>query len=347
VITGSSDAVYFDAWMQRDLHHWLLYYPDQLLSWESFFNILAAGPVVCQPDTLYPRHLEAGRWAREVKELQTIGKIIIHPHPTEQWEFSFYRLATAQRFEGLVLDDLIALGHCIGDKLPFRLSQSGTERIGVVAPAALTLAGQSADPVASTERSLSDIIRWIVQIEVPELEKRSEELRKAYLDRAYETLLQTGKCDLYQIGGTQTHFLQVDSTAYTKDMFLSKVGDYLAERVYLSPPELIDLLRHDRALSTLREVVRECRSIAPTHPDVRALLKEKWDQRAGRLRVGEHVFTGIQMALLALPFGQAIGPAAEVLKYVVNRWLDRPADWLLTLNSFNRQLRRSDPHQAQ
>lgn len=244
------EVVHFDAAMSRDLGMWLTWYPDLTLSKETFFNILIAEQVICNPDSLgSPPPIKSGPWGREFNEMESTGKLII---PGLEYgrdvfetynEFFSYLALKPQTFA----DDFVSFYYCFRNRVPFRTSQRGRFWLPDILDFLSKFSKIPSHPVEDKERNLGKLVEWIFDIEVPELEIRSRRIRSVRMEE--------------ELGGIFEILNTTGATTISKEEFITANKDfyegfYECDRIYISPPEFLELLGKKAEREALREVIR-------------------------------------------------------------------------------------------
>ena len=307
--------MYIDQWLTEELYYWFAHSPDVPMPLEVLYSLISSGNVVCHEGPTRPLAIESGRWSKEFKELRKTQKLT-----TVNWRW--HELAeNLDVWDRVVLEtnsyDIkeasCAIAFCRSSQIPYRASSYAASYIQeAVASASELTSHHRGTSVEDNTARMNQLVHWIFQVEVPELEVRSGPQRVDYFQK---------------LAPQFAEFLPIDI-----------LEESIRNSVFISPPELLDLLNQEKAIEALREAVKELSKLRLCEPHVRSLIREKWDQLVGRLEVADLVFTGIDMALIPLgPFGVV----SRLAQFAVNHYIEEASNWLLTLSSFNRQLRRS------
>ncbi len=315
---NSEHEISFDHYLTEQLGFWLRHSPEVPLPLSVFYNILSSNTVICFDENFYSENIYQGCWGKELKELIKIGKLQISRRELEMADSILLShipldLKPLGRFE-----DTVSLIYCIRQNIPLRLSERACDHIDYAVENAMHVLQVGELPIDNSGLRSNKYLKWIVDVEVPELERRSQPLReKAFRENP---IVAENDPDMTLLQAQQS-------------------WDYLQNSVFITPPELLSILKNTEQLQALREVVSRAATLNLTEPDIKALLREHWDSLLGRMEIADIVFTGLDVSLipLALP-----GPITKPVQILVNYFIRKREDWLLSLNSFNKLIRKSD-----
>lgn len=325
--SDNPNLVHLDHHITYDLWKWFTEPSTPALSFEAFCALLTHGPVECSTYSLYPEDIEGGCWRREFEEFKRLGKLrIVDPdEPQFGQDVTRYAYENMENDPGFLLDDFMSIARCRQRGVPFRLSAAAADHFARLSELLNGFFETETAEIRQDQQSLAAVVTWVFEIEVPELELRGQRLEeiehRAMLMAVYNDLKKSG------------------SFTFSFDEFLQSNQPPKSSRVFVSPEELLELVRQDKELRAMREAFSACAALNPTEVEVRALLKQKWDEHAQRIKVAGYVFDLVGVCLLALGVPGAV---AKPVQYAVNHLLAKRSAWLLTLNTFNRHIRKSN-----
>jgi hypothetical protein len=325
--TDNSSLVHLDHHITYDLWKWFTEPSTPALSFETFCALLTHGPVECSTYSLYPRDIEKGRWRREFEEFKRFGKLrVVDPdEPQFGPDVTGYAYKNMENDPDFLLDDFMSIARCRQRGVPFRLSAVAADHCARLAELLHGFFESGTAEFRQDDVSLAAVVTWVFEIEVPELELRGQR----HEELGHRAMLMAVYNDLNKFG----------SYPFSFDEFLQSNQPPKSSRVFVSPEELLALIRQDKELRAMREAFSACSALDPTMAEVRALFKQKWDEHAGRLKVAGYFFDLVGVCSLALGVPGAV---AKPVQYAVNHLLARRSAWLLTLNTFNRNIRKSN-----
>jgi len=312
--------VLFDHFLSEQLGFWLRHSPEVPLPLPVFYNLLSSETAVCFDEHLYSEDIACGPWEKELKELFRIGKLRVLSRNFDKKDDIQISLFVMPNLELKPLgrfEDTLSLIWCARQNVPFRLSERASEHLNYAIERIVPFLEPNNPPVDNMASRINAYLKWIVDVEVPELERRSEPQRE-------ETF--------------RKNFIVAQDNPNMTHLLAQSFWESIENSLFITPPELLDLLKQKDQLQALREMVSCAANMDLTEPGVRSLLREHWDSLLGRLEIADIVFTGLDVALIPL---QLPGLVTKPIQLAVNHFIRKHANWLLSLNSFNRQLRKS------
>lgn len=319
-MTKEHEYVVFDHYLSEQLGFWFRHSPEAPLPLDVFYNLLSSDRIICFEYHMYSEDILQGRWRSELKQLISLKKLKCTHRSFEvsddlRIDFELQGkidIKPLGRFE-----DTYSFIWCDKNQLPFRLSKRGSNYINQIINLTYNLLDQK-QQIENTSIQTNDILKWIVDIEIPELESRSKLLRK----KAFE----------------ENVLVAENNPDFTR-LLAASFWESLENSVFVTPPELLELLKQTDALESLQEVLRQCAILNMSKSDVRSHIREVWDRLLGRLEISDIAFTGIDLSLIPL---NLLGPVTLPIKWGVNRFIRKQSNWLLSFNDFNKQIRKKN-----
>jgi hypothetical protein len=320
-MSDADSIVLFDHFLSEQLGFWLRHSPEVPLPLPVFYNLLSSSKVLCFDEHIFPDDIERGPWRDEFRHLTESGKLEVIARKFDvETEMEITHSVTRQldikpigRFE-----DTLSLLWCAIHDIPLRLSDRASSHIGYSVERAGRFLETVVPPVDHEGASINACLKWVVDVEVPELERRSQSRRREAFEKGV---------------------LVVQSDPIMTKFLAQSFWESLEDSVFLTPAEIVGLYQREHQLKALREVMARASKLNFTEPDIRALLREQWDSLLGRMEIADLTFTGIDILLIPL---QVPGPVTKPFQIAINRFIRSRQGWLLSLNTFNRQLRNSD-----
>jgi hypothetical protein len=312
------DIAQLDAHLSFDLRSWLLFYPDKPLSAELLCHFLTSSRMIINPEVLYPPDIEKGKWASEYKRLIDLDKLGETDVNLDRDAFLF---AYYDNLKDLRMDDFLSLVYCWHSDIPFRCSSYRIDHLKIVSDALIRYVGVDQENTTFKNKSMyiseQTVVQTLINVQIPALRVRSDKMAedklRSDLRGVYEKL-----CASRFITFSFEDFIAANRP----------VDDW----IYVSPPELIDLLSEVSSLSQLRERVRSYVEADYSSAEITQEVAAERDKVDDQIKIADFVIGSVNLVLK-----YALGKGSvDLLKWPINRWLKSRSSWLFAMRNFNK-----------
>lgn len=280
-------------------------YPDVGLPSSVLYALLLNGELVVDNTTFVVN--SSGRWQSARDALVRSGTIQpVDRLPTNDWIALMQSGVTFP--EGSAKENAWNVLFCLRNGIPFSASEHIEDQLPRVLESAATLASAldipgASDVTVATAQS-RQLAKWTVDLRVSALELRRE--------RHIAALMKA----------VPPHWKEI-------------VMFNLKDAFFLSPDELAELLLEGKGVATIRRRLRELTDHVASSAALNDQIHREHEELELRLGASGWVFTGIDLALSWLPASFVLTAPA---KWLVDKRLKRPADWLISLAHVNKKL---------
>jgi hypothetical protein len=319
--------VFLDHYQTEQFGLYWRHYPHVGLNSGLLFNLINHDKIQAYEHDFYPDENTKGLWSDAFTKFMSLGQLSLI-HDSDRGDYS-HVIMTSNALNNLNLpdfEDTFNVNYCIRRGIPFCLSHQRAHDIERI----LTIAGDAfgantavlAEPDAQERRSA--IAEWLIDIEIPALSLRNENMRKNIIESGPHLIAKRGNGKIDQ--------------DFTNLLLASKWYE-LQQSTFLSPEELVMLIENKNVLHTLRSKIRHFAEMISSKTHLADCVKMNYEELNAKIGNSGLVFAGVNVTFCWVPFASLVTTPAEK---GLNYYIKKNYNWLIFLNSVNKSIREAN-----
>lgn len=311
----------FDHHQVEQLGLFWRHYPEIGLDRGCMYNLFLNDNVGLWEESLYPDEIHCGPWSNAFDRFIALGQVeVLTPSRAVEQTNAILDMPHLNVPD---FADVFIYDHCFRNAIPFCISPRRAHDLTSITE----IAGRYLDtggtpfPDSTSTPTRNTIARWLIDIELPQLEVRSERHRKKLRESVPGLVAYSGDGSL-----------NTDMTALLAASRLSTLDNSL----FISPDELAELFSAKANISAVREQIAKLAADVASEAQVRdhvAMARATLDRRIG---ISNWVFAAINVGLSWEPSSRVV---TTPLQLITNYFIRQRANWLLYLTDTNENLR--------
>lgn len=321
---GISAGIFLDHFQSEQFSLYWRCYPEIGLNEGLFYNLLLYDRVGVSVESFHPEEGRRGDWRDAYDHFLQLEKLDI----VDLFSPEYARAAASGAVAHLNLSefkDVFIYDYCVRNDVPLGLSKYRARNIEkIVACALKALHRPTVLPQVSIqpEDQRSQIARWLIDLEIPGLSVRNEQMRK----RLYEEY--SPNAVVRKMGWA----IEADHARWQ----MASLPKILQDNIFIAPEELTEIFADGAIIREIASKVGKFAERIATKAQLADNVKNEYEELNAKLGSSGLVFSGINLAFCWAPFASLVTVPAEKL---LNHYIRRSRNWLLFLNSVNRRIR--------